>query len=365
MQDVRVIGVEPGAILLATDSGSEYRLAVTPSLSGQVRQASPAEGEPHRRIPPKEIQARIRAGLSSEQVAELMGVAVEDVRRFEGPVMAERSFVLDAARRVSVTGEAGAPEVFGDAITARLEAGDATDVRWSSRKDVEHGWQVQVHYIADEVEHDAQWRFDPKTSTLTPDNGDAHRLSREDDDEGLTPRLRAVDPEPEDSASTRFDSGAFRVETDQRPAPDREAADRPPLRAPLPRIGAPAVEERGPGNETADLLEALRRRRGEREAATFGDHSDDRRGDDRQRRSVTVVDIPLDTLAPGEVGDADGVDDPVGDGGRPSSAPRADESGSTAEQPDGGRPDRKKRSRRAMPSWDEIVFGTRPDDDLA
>ncbi|WIB34885.1 hypothetical protein [Curtobacterium sp. MCJR17_043] len=27
------------------------------------------------------------------------------------------------------------------------------------------------------------------------------------------------------------------------------------------------------------------------------------------------------------------------------------------------RQDRRKRNRRAMPSWDEIVFGTRPDDD--
>lgn len=40
---------------------------------------------------------------------------------------------------------------------------------------------------------------------------------------------------------------------------------------------------------------------------------------------------------------------------RPASAPEAE----------GGRQERKKRNRRSMPSWDEIVFGTRPDDDPA
>lgn len=340
MQDVRVIGVESGSLLLATDGGTEFRLPVTASLPGQVRQANPDSG-PQKRVSPKDVQARIRSGADAANVASALGVEVDYVRRFEGPVLAERAFILDAARRVSVTPvDDASPDTFGEAITARLEAGDATDITWSSWKHVENGWQVQVRYTAAEVEHDAQWRFDPKTATLVPDNGDAHRLSHTED-EGIAPRLRAVEYERQDDDGTRFDSGAFQVSEpvaeDEPAAP--ESTDRAPLRPPLPRIGTAYVEERAPGNETADLLEALRRRRGEREAASFPEQQDAPRGS-----SVSVVDIPLHGQD-----DSDTAPQPEA---RPASAPEAD-----------GRQDRRKRNRRAMPSWDEIVFGTRPDDD--
>lgn len=342
MQDVRVIGVESGALLLATDGGTEFRLPVTSSLPGQVRQANPESG-PHKRVSPKDVQARIRGGADAAEVAAALDVDVEYVRRFEGPVLAERAFILDAAHRVPVTPvDDESPDTFGEAITAKLEAGEATAVSWASWKHVESGWQVRVHYSAAEVEHDAQWRFDPKTSTLTPDNGDAHRLSHTED-EGIAPRLRAVEFDQQDTDGTRFDSGAFRVDEPDEDVTNPEVQERP-LRAPLPRIGVASVEERAPGNETADLLEALRRRRGEREAASFGEQQEQPRG-----TSISVVDIPLQGF------DDDSAQAEQQQDARPTSAPEAES----------GRQERKKRNRRSMPSWDEIVFGTRPDDDPA
>lgn len=342
MQDVRVIGVEAGALLLATDGGTEFRLPVTSSLSGQVRQANPDAG-PQKRVSPKDVQARIRGGADAAEVAAVLDVDVEYVRRFEGPVLAERAFVLDASHRVPVTPvDDEAPDTFGAAITAKLEAGEATAISWGSWKHPESGWQVRVRYTAAEVEHDAQWRFDPKTSTLVPDNGDAHRLSHTDD-EGIAPRLRAVEYEQQDDDGTRFDSGAFRVEEEDEAVTNPDVPDRAPLRAPLPRIGQAAVEERAPGNETADLLEALRRRRGEREAASFGEQRDE----PARGTSISVVDIPLQGFEDEPEGDTV----PPSADARPASAPEAE-----------GRAERKKRNRRSMPSWDEIVFGTRPED---
>jgi hypothetical protein len=87
------------------------------------------------------------------------------------------------------------------------------------------------------------------------------------------------------------------------------------------------------GNQTADLLEALRRRRGERESASFDD--EDARAAHPSTGSIRIVDIPLDEE-------------------QPAPSPR-----STQPQP------RVKKGRATMPSWDEIVFGARPDDDPA
>lgn len=361
MQDVRVIGVESGALLLATDAGGEYRLPVTANLTGHIRKAG-SDGAPHKRISPKDVQARIRAGASAEQVAAVLEIDVEYVRRYEGPVLAERAFILDAAHRVLVAPPgADAAATFGAAMAERFEEGGATDVRWAAWKDPETGWLVQALYRVADVEHDAQWSFEPKTGALTPSTGDAHRLS-DAPEEGIAPRLRAVEFDHEEHDSTRFDSGAFRLE----PADDRvtnpEVVDRQALRPALPRIGAAPVEERPPGNETADLLEALRRRRGEREAAGFGaDSAHDTPAEPEQSRprAMSVVEMPLEGFEAPPADVAHGDTAPQ----RPIAADaRADDRSASDETQ---RQQRSRRGRRSMPSWDEIVFGTRSDDDLA
>ena len=342
MQDVRVIGVESGALLLATDGGSEFRLPVTSALPGQVRQANP-DGTPQKRVSPKDVQARIRGGADAADVAAALDVDVEYVRRFEGPVLAERAFILDAARRVAVTPtDDAAPDTFGEAITARLEAGEAIVRRLVEleargerldRPGPLHGHRGRARRPVALRPEDRR-RSRPRTATRT-----ACPTPRTT---GIAPRLRAVEPTQQDTDGTRFDSGAFRVDEPDEDVTNPDVAERAPLRPPLPRIGSAQIEERAPGNETADLLEALRRRRGERESVAFAEQPQD-----ESRSTVSVVDIPLqgfeDTADTGPQPDA-----------RPSSAPDAE-----------ARQERKKRSRRSMPSWDEIVFGTRPDDDMA
>ena len=103
MQDLRVIGVESGALVVAADGGAEYRLPVTPSLRSQLRAAAPDSTPVERKAPPREIQSLIRSGLSPEQAAERTGADLAYVRRFEGPVLAERSHALRTALGVAVT----------------------------------------------------------------------------------------------------------------------------------------------------------------------------------------------------------------------------------------------------------------------
>ena len=47
---------------------------------------------------PKEIQARIRAGASVEQVAQMAGVDVGRVERFAHPVLLERARAAELAK---------------------------------------------------------------------------------------------------------------------------------------------------------------------------------------------------------------------------------------------------------------------------
>lgn len=341
MQDLRVIGVESGALLVAADDGTRFRILIDEVLQSKLRQAIPDPGV-GRKLAPKDIQAHIRSGMSAQDVASITGVPLDYIQRFEGPVIAEREFVVESALKVVVHTAADTDPMrqgksFGTAIRDRLHELGGTSERWASWKDAETGWVVKLSFTAGQIEHDARWQFDPKKLSLAPLNSEAITLSQQGDSStGLIPRLRAVSPAENSWESARFDSGAFVLDDALTPSTD--------LPEPVSIGRARTEPESVPhGNQTADLLEALRRRRGEREAASFDDAADfgDGRSTHPSTGSIRIVDV--------EITEYQDFDPPQT---TRTTAPQSISRGS-------------RKGRVAMPSWDEIVFGARPDDDLA
>ena len=366
MQDLRVIGVENGALLVASDEGTRYRVAIDEVLQSKLRQVIPDPGA-GRKLAPKEIQAHIRSGMSAEDVASITGVPLDYIQKFDGPVLAEREFVIVSALNVPVhtameTDPLGGGSTFGTVIRERLYDLGAINERWASWKEVGGGWVVKLSFTAEQIDHDARWRFDPKKAALAPLNNEAITLSQQGDMVGtLVPRLRAVGDEERLADHSRFDSGAFteselgRTAPASRTAPSSRTAPASRLESvPVPygRLDdapvavseaainrAPASDE-VESNQTADLLEALRRRRGEREPANFADDGD-AVSEHPSIGTIRLVDVPLDNFSDDD-----------------------DLLGSTAPQPNVFQSKSSRKGRAAMPSWDEIVFGARSDDDL-
>ena len=344
MENVTIVGTEAGVLVLATESGERFALAIDDVLRRELRRATRQTEPSAARLAasPRDIQAQIRAGLTAPEVAELLGIAVDDVVRFEGPVLAEREHVIGQALAVPVLigsdVEPDAQPTFGTAIRAKLSEVEASAERWASWKD-ESGWIIKLEFTANEVEHDARWSFDPRRSALAPLNADATQLSRQGSlPDGLIPRLRAVEAERQASPykdDSRFDSGAFgprllpapEAEVDDSIAPERSMAaaqDAAIKRAPESATTSP---------ETADLLEALRRRRGQRETAPILDEPDE---ENTEQSPIALFDafesVPAESDEP-----------------EPSPEPANEGNG-------------RRRRRNAMPSWDEIVFGARTDE---
>lgn len=340
MEELKVIGVESGSLLVASDEGTRYRVAIDDVLQSRLRQTSPEPGNV-RKLSPREIQAHIRAGMSAEDVAAITGVDLDYVQRFEGPVLAEREFVIESALAVPVqlaleTDPLGGGVTFGTVIRRRLADAGAIGERWASWKEEGGGWVVKLTFVAETIDHDARWSFDPKKSTLAPLNQEAIALSQQGEQPAnLLPRLRAV-PLDEQSDTARFDSGAFNLS-----APEA-GTETGPLLEPVPygRVGdvEPMPVKK---NQTADLLEALRKRRGERDP--MDPEPEESIAAHPSTGTVRLIDVPLD-----------GSDDVPIDSMRTKPAPR--DTGSHGKR--GGR------GRASMPSWDEIVFGARTDDDL-
>lgn len=257
MTELRFIGVEDGCLIVSGDDGRQHRVRIDDALREAVR-PRPAERREAPKVPPREIQQLIRAGRSVDEVVEMTGAEAADVARFEGPIRAERDYIVEQARSVPVRMRAevdplGEGATFGSALDERLETLGAAKVRWDAWKDPEEGWQVELGFAVDELERDARWSYEPKSRSLTPRNPAATTLSQQGELSALhAPRLRAVDA-----------PGSVAAPVERSTAPDARRAH-PSGAVHIDRTPPPSTRP-DHLNETADLLEALRRRRGERE----------------------------------------------------------------------------------------------------
>src|SRR4051812_18437601 len=187
MPDLRLVGVQDDGehLLLADDEGQRYRLAVDEALRAAVRRDRVHLGqlqiETEGGLRPRDVQARIRAGATSEEVAVLAGWSVDKVRRYEGPILAERAHVAELARRVRLRRRGGEPVLMGTEVAARLEdRGVAADsVVWDSWRTEDGPWTLVVYFVAGGRERQARWHLDLASSAVTPVDDEARWLSEE------------------------------------------------------------------------------------------------------------------------------------------------------------------------------------------
>ncbi|WP_270889162.1 septation protein SepH [Pedococcus sp. 5OH_020] len=201
MRDLRLIGVhEDGQHLLMSDSaGERFRVPLDEPLRAAVRRDRPRLGQLQIEIDggmrPREVQALIRAGLSSEEVADRAGWSVDKVRRYEGPILAEREYVAGLARAVRLRGRgggAGGAPTLAARVSQRLSARgvDPAMAEWDSARAEGGDWTVVLTFPAGGRERQARWAFDTAARTVVASDDEARWLS-EDDSSGVGSPLPA------------------------------------------------------------------------------------------------------------------------------------------------------------------------------
>ncbi|MFG2129656.1 septation protein SepH [Streptomyces sp. NPDC048751] len=338
MPELRVVAVSNDGtrlVLKAADS-TEYTLPIDERLRAAVRGDRPRLGqieiEVESHLRPRDIQARIRAGATAEEVAQMAGIPVDRVRRFEGPVLAERAFMAERARKTPVRrpGENAGPQL-GEAVQERLllRGADKDTVQWDSWRRDDGTWEVLLVYLVAGEPHSASWTYDPPRRLVQAVDDEARSLIGESDD------LAA--PEP----SFPFVPRIARLPRDRTL---ERAPDRPSLPA---QASEPAEESTGERDSLTSLLEAVPSFRGdlvvpERPVETSEEPPDEPAAAEEEppAPAASAGSAYADVLMPRSVGSHR--DRLVGSTDRQAEA-------------DGVRPGR----RAAVPSWDEIVFGTR------
>ncbi|MFD1810725.1 septation protein SepH [Rhodococcus gannanensis] len=219
MRELSVIGLEPGGshvVCADSESGERFRIPADDKLRaasrGDIARFGQIEIETESQLRPREIQARIRAGATVEQVAEEAGVSLKRVERFAHPVLLERARAASMAQGGHPIRENGPTvETLAEivAMAFRARGHELEDADWDAWRDEDGHWVAQLQWQAGRTRNAAHWRYQPDSHGGTITSLDAAAKDLLDPDfgrplRGLAPL--ALDPPPVDDEPEEVDT---------------------------------------------------------------------------------------------------------------------------------------------------------------
>lgn len=356
MPQLTLVGVseDRSRLLLVDDAGDEFTLALDgrlrAALRGETSRLGQLEITMESTLRPRDIQARIRAGESPEAVAEAAQTTVDKIMAFAGPVVAERQHVADRAQKSSLRrgGEStGGARTLGEAVATHLRAQqvDPGSVEWDAWRREDGRWTLTATYRTARREGVASFTYDAPGSYVTLVDDDARWLVGEqvvappaaagsaprsagDDLSVARARRRATGP-----AEDELPLGDDAIELVSGPAPAKQLTDEDDTATTPVITDAPAGTDGTAGVDGTD-------------------------GDDRADAAEEPLTEPVARVAAPAASLPPTATEPAA--GRSPTADQVDEEGAPDDEEPSRRPVTKKRGRASVPSWDEIMFGSKP-----
>ncbi|GII24970.1 septation protein SepH [Planosporangium mesophilum] len=352
MRPVRFVALsEDGHALVLTDEvGRLLALPVDERITSALRVERPSAsqlsmGVTHdlgaaSSLSPRDIQARIRAGETADDVARVAGVPVDRVLRYAGPVLQERAMLAQHARRTKLkTSEKGSS--LAQVVDARLAQHgiDSEKISWDAYRRDDGTWRVLATWPSGKATAQAMWELDKSRQVVTPHDDMAQYLCAE----RPTQILGQDPPAPQHTPGGTARSGhepmrpvADTARRESRPGPGRGLGD--PIRsgrdALLSSLERPLEGQSGgtrlnPGTPTPAADAGRQPARGGA-AALLG--SPGSAFEDETESAQAIPEVPsLAVLRP-----------------RRTATPAA------GTEPTGDKP------RKRLPSWDDVLFGGSP-----
>src|ERR1700742_2259615 len=203
MRALRVVGLsEDGKSVICEDLTRSERFTIPAderlraAARGDITRLGQIAIELESQMRPREIQTRIRAGESIDQIAAASGLPANKVERFAYPVLLERSRTAELAQRAHPVREDG-PDVQTLAEVAAhafgLRGQDYATATWDSWRGEDGKWVVQLLWNTGRSDNRAHWAFHPGAhgGTVIPLDEHAHDLM---DPNAANRPLRTVRP---------------------------------------------------------------------------------------------------------------------------------------------------------------------------
>ncbi len=180
MRELSFVGLSDDgrSLVLSSTDGTRYAVPCDERLEAAVRRDRSRLGQLEIALDgtsPRDIQQRVRHGQSPDDIAASSGLAVERVLRFAGPVLAEREHVAAQAREVELR-EGGTSRTVGQAVVEALTRGgvDVDLIEWDAWRREDGRWSLLASWDpVDTVAVGATaalWVYDPAGRTVLADD---------------------------------------------------------------------------------------------------------------------------------------------------------------------------------------------------
>ena len=312
---------EDGRFLIARDHSNEetFHIPADRRLSSLIdatsrdnatrdRTSGQLETSMESSLSPREIQTRIRRGESPDEVAVVAGVPVEQIIGFATPVLAEREYMCEQARKTPIRRKhvGGAGVLLGTLVDENIAAGGSSPegAQWDSWRREDGRWTVVVSPT--DGDQPATFLFDVKSRYVLPADEFAHDLVGD-----------VSIPEPGDMAI----ADALREQAEAAAPAVEEEIDEVVVEDEEEVVAPEEAAERDHHAAVSSIKEARERRVMEQLAMAEDEAAS--ASDDERESQPADLEIPMEH-----------------DVAVPDTLPR-----------------KKKHERRRVPSWDEIMFG--------
>lgn len=332
IKDIRMIHSDGDYLLLETESGDKYRLLIDDTTRQAIRRESPLRLD-ESTLSPRDIQEAVRSGKTADEIVAETGENADYVAKFAAPVLDELAWVLENAQSVRlVVAEDKFHDPtyasFGEIIAERIHNRGALSFDWSIRRTETNQWLITAIYSVAGSDISASWVFDPHQASLEPQNASAIDLSA-NRGEPLgakpSPKESVARPEIAKPTTTKPVESAPEV----RDLNDSASASSGPTLNFSTETAMPNVEPSG------GLVDEIKRRREKSIAAA---------AEDLDSIEATQELPSIDALELTEHASPESQQQPASEVEVEQPAPAA------------------KKGRASIPSWDEIVFGTKTDE---
>ncbi|MGA8851120.1 MAG: septation protein SepH [Aeromicrobium sp.] len=288
-------------------------------------------------LSPRDIQSRIRRGESARQVADSCGMPFDRVDGFAGPVIAEREYMHQQARKTSLRRKhvTGAGMLLGALVDAAIidSGGVPENAEWDAWRREDGRWTVLVTPAGSE--HTATFIYDSRGRYVVPTDEFAHDLVGDvslpdTPDMAIADAVRSPTPPVQTAAEiSAQDAGLTPTPLSDTHArqTELEFSDLSDIPDDLPPdvAAAEALLDAAAGVSGVSSLKAARDRRTQEALAK---QESEAAADSEIQHDVDQLDEELQT---------------------------------DVAVPDTAGPRKKRGERRRVPSWDEIMFGGKDD----
>lgn len=342
MIELEFLGLNPeGSHVVFTDeNGERYTVAIDSELRSAVRRDRPAlvsisDGEVLR---PKQVQELLRAGVSAEEIAVENSIPLEQIRVFEAPIISERLYITSLAQELSVNSQPDAPsleDVVLDRLTAR--GVDTANLTWDAYRRQGEPWHVVLTFVQSATEKHATWSLNSSMNAISAVDQEA---------KWLTETTSPVPP----SSSLSFLADYSSVDSEAEPTVSDEDNF--------------FASDSNAESQTEALLEEL--------AAARGVVQKDEYEEALEEEAANDPDRPVASVSPIAVKEESSAKDETSGEEKPVKTKEDDSEQGTlpgleqvkpVKEPDhpltGSTRVTKRTKRQSVPSWDDIVFGSR------